>query len=216
LTAEMVVWLLADQDELVYLEMPLPGVVGEEKAWKAVEKVGEGIEVLKVWDGWAKPTPVKRKAKGTVAKGAEVEKEKEDEEGEEDVKDEGSDIFEHPPSPLLNLVRQASHLTSLLLTAAVLPSAPSSESFELLLPHLFNLTSLHIEDTPSSGLRSAVQDALEAKKLKKLKTVTSFGMRKKRKTAAGGEEATMQKGKAEKRFDGVCEKRGIEWVIEWA
>lgn len=134
-----------------------------------------------------------------------MEKEKENEEGEEDADDEGSDIFEHPPSPLLSLVRQASHLASLVLIAGVLPSAPSSESFELLLPHLNNLTSLCIEDTPFCSSPPPYRTPSKAKELEKICAVTSFG-RRKEKTAVEEEEATMKKGKGEKRFDGVCEK----------
>ncbi|GAA6002065.1 hypothetical protein JCM10207_003058 [Rhodosporidiobolus poonsookiae] len=206
LTGEMVAWLLdgVGTSGLEWLEMPLPGADGHSRAWKAVEKVmGRKVEVLKLTDGWAGGT-VRRKKKVVEVGGASGS------DGATGENDGGSDIFKHPPSPLLPLLVKTPNLRSLLLTTALLPSVPSSESFETLLEHLDNLAELTIEDTAASGLRKAVQAALAAGKLPALERVVSVGV-KKRKGAGEGDEA--KKGKGDKAFDKACEKRGVEWTI---
>ncbi|GAA5910596.1 hypothetical protein JCM6882_001035 [Rhodosporidiobolus microsporus] len=220
LTGEMVAWLLDEQDALKWVEMPMPGADAGGRAWKAVEKVVEGVEVLKLWDRWA----VKKAAAGKGGKkGAVAGKGKEEaEEDQEEEDDALSDIFEHPPSPLLALLGKCTSLRSLVLTTSVLPSAPTSESFELLLPHLTDLEELVMEDTPASGLRAAVMDALERRELQWLERVVSVGVKKKRAAkkeedeGEGEEGAGVKKTKADKPFEKVCDKRGVEWVIEAA
>ncbi|GAA5842297.1 hypothetical protein JCM11251_003977 [Rhodosporidiobolus azoricus] len=216
LTEEMVAWLLEGQTGLKWLKMPLPGSEEGNRAWKAVEKVAEEVEVLKVWDGWAVHGGTSKSGKKTATMAAKEDKDSDEED------DTSSDIFQCPPSPLLALVVKATTLRTLLLTAPLLPSAPSAESFFLLLPHLTNLETLCIEDTPASGLRAAVQEALEAgKDLEKLEKVVSIGLKRRK----GGKKAVqvceegevqnkLKKGKKEKAFQKACEKRGINWIIE--
>ncbi|BGP14670.1 hypothetical protein JCM10213_001620 [Rhodosporidiobolus nylandii] len=206
LTGEMIAWLLEGQTQLRWLEMPLPG--GQGKAWEAVEKAVKGVEVLKVWDRWAGTTTAKR---GHRKKAAVEDKTKQEEgevesEGEADCE---SDVDESPPSPLLHLVNKAASLRVVYLTTAMLPSAPSPESFDTLLEHLPSLEELVIEDTPASGLRVAVQAALKEGRLGALEKLVSVGMKKKKGAAAG--EA--KKGKAPKRFEAICKEHGVEWEV---
>ncbi|GAA5855546.1 hypothetical protein JCM8547_007884 [Rhodosporidiobolus lusitaniae] len=211
LTAEMVAWLFEGQESLRWIEMPLPGVAGGEKAWKAVEKGAGGLEVSKVWDGWTKPVLVRRAKKGEkgeVGKKGEVQGEEEAEENNDDE----DDLFEYPPSPLLPLIIAAFELHSLLITAALLPSAPSPDSFELLLPHLNNLEELFIEDTAASGLRSAVETALKEGELPALEKLVSVGVKKRK----GKDVEEKKLTKVEKKFESVCRKHGVEWLVESA
>ncbi|GAA6031746.1 hypothetical protein JCM8097_001967 [Rhodosporidiobolus ruineniae] len=225
LTGEMVAWLLDGQDGLKELELPLPGDGSNaregERAWRAVEKVVEGVEELRVWNAWAATgaagTKKKKKAEAEAKKEKEVERSSSvaggSESGDTDHEDDDdalSDIFEHPASPLLPLVSKATNLRSLLLLTSHLPSAPSPESFELLLPHLEDLESLTFEDNASSGLRRAVQDAIEGRKLMWLERVTSV-KGKKRKPGQQGDPK--KKSPADKKFEAMCAKHGVEWTV---
>ncbi|GAA5969853.1 hypothetical protein JCM11641_008061 [Rhodosporidiobolus odoratus] len=240
LTTDMIVWLLEGQTALRHGEMPLPGDGVEEgrKAWEAVERVMAAVEVLKVWDSRATTSTRRKRARGGQGR---REKRREElkapgsEEGgmheaaivetvggvgtraadgdleEGGIIEDELEVDESPPSPLLPLLARSKKLRTLYLSTSVLPSAPSPESFELVLPHLAQVKELIIEDSPASGLRGAVRGALEGGKLVTLEKVISMGTKRKKGAAGAGES---KKGKGDKRLEKACEKSEVEWVVD--
>ncbi|BGP38708.1 hypothetical protein JCM10449v2_002643 [Rhodotorula kratochvilovae] len=197
LTGEMVAWLLDGQAALEEVELPLPGSEGV--AWAALKKVVTRVEVLKVWDRWGKAAPASAPKKGKKASAVPAPAEEVDElASDAEDKEEAPAL---PPSPLLALVAHAPMLRVLLVTASLLPSAPDGASFAALLPHLPHLEELLVEDVPSSGLRKAVEAALETDALPALEQLVSLVKKGK---------GDAQKAKA---FAKVCAKCGVKWEV---
>ncbi|GAA5888559.1 hypothetical protein JCM5296_001070 [Sporobolomyces johnsonii] len=235
LTGTMIAFLLATQNELKHLEMPLPGGnEGEGKrAWEAIEKLSaKGLEVLRVWDRWTQPTLAatkrtqaqKQKATSTcpiegMAKAGKGRRGSDDElDREDDFEEEPASSPLSPPSPLLRVLVKSTSLRSLLLVKSYLPSAPASDSFDSLVPYLEGLEQLLIEDTPAAGLRAAVQGALRAGEMENLKEVVSFGtkvkggIKKKQDEKEDAKTEKKKKSKGEQLFENACEKRGVRWT----
>ncbi|GAA5874046.1 hypothetical protein JCM1840_006128 [Sporobolomyces johnsonii] len=234
LTGTMIAFLLATQNELKHLEMPLPGGnEGEGKrAWEAIEKLSaKGLEVLRVWDRWTQATSAatkrtqlaqKQKATSTfpleAGKGRRGSNDELDRAARDDFEEEPASSPLARPSPLLRVLVKSTSLRSLLLVKSYLPSAPASDSFDSLVPYLEGLEQLLIEDTPAAGLRAAVQGALRAGEMENLKEVVSFGtkmkgvIKKKQDEKEDAKKEKQRKGKGEQQFENACEKRGVRWT----
>ncbi|TNY24457.1 hypothetical protein DMC30DRAFT_386484 [Rhodotorula diobovata] len=207
LPGEMVAWLLDGQTRLEELEMPLPGAEGP--AWEAVGRVVSRVEVLKVWDRWggaAGSGAWKGKAKAATNRVITLAKEVEVDELASDAGDdtEGDTAAAlQPPSPLLDLVRRAPVLRTVFLPASLVP-IPSS--FASLLPHLARVSTLLIEDAPSTGLRKAVEAAL-------VDEVAGLGGLEKVVSVVKKGKGDKQKAKA---FAKRCAEKGVEWEVREA